>query len=150
MIDPHKPKYFNLYWRMAYAAAEESTATRARVGALVVTPAGMLSVGWNGMPAGFDNECECVPQRSTFDPEYGQLKTKPEVIHAERNALDKMHRQGVPTQGSLVFVTLAPCLECAKSLLGLGLKAIHYADDYRDASGIALLQQGGITVHKRT
>lgn len=142
MLDPHKPKYHSLYWRMAHEAARESTATRHQVGAVLVLPSGMISVGWNGMPAGLDNECEYPPE---YIPEEGKRrrKTRPEVIHAERNAIDKMTRQGVPTAGSLLFVTRAPCFECAKALHGLGLAGILYDQVHDDMRGIALLHQCG-------
>lgn len=144
MINPHKPKYFDLYWSIAYAAAAQSVAQRKQVGACLVLPTGMISPGWNGMPAGFENECET--------PLYGKeliLETKPEVIHAERNAIDKMTRQGIPTQGSLLFVTCAPCFECAKAIHGLGLAAVYYDEPYRCDRGIALLERAGVTVKAR-
>ena len=144
MFDPHKSKYHSCYWAIAEAAAQQSVAVRRKVGAVVVTPTGMLSIGWNGTPAGFDNECET--------PLYGKnliLETKPEVIHAERNAIDKMTRQGVPTQGSLLFVTCAPCFECSKAIHGLGLKAVYYADNYHCDRGLQLLEQAGVEVYPR-
>jgi len=142
MIDPHKLKYHPLYWAMVEDAAAQSVATRHQVGAIVVTPTGMISVGWNGMPAGMPNECESL---EAFDPILRGLrpKTNPEVIHAERNALDKMARTGVPAEGSLLFVSRAPCLECAKALHGLGLKAVYYRERHDDMRGVALLETTG-------
>lgn len=156
MLNPHKPKYFDLYWNIAYDAASQSVATRRQVGAVVVTPTGMLSIGWNGMPAGFANDCETLEETSIWFPSLGYSKvlgedwvTKPEVIHAERNAIDKMTRQGVPLEGSLLFVTTAPCFECAKTLHGLGLAAIYYDDSYRCTRGIELLEQAGVSIQSR-
>lgn len=152
MISPHKLKYHPLYWNMALLAAEQSQATRSKVGAIIVAPTGMISVGWNGMPPGFENECEVenpnpVPGRGIIpEPGEGYFVTKPEVIHAERNAIDKMTRQGVPIEGSILFVTLAPCLECAKSIHGLGFKHIHYREDYRKTCGLDFLQRAGVPV----
>lgn len=146
MIDPHKPKYHSLYWSMVAAAAAQSVATRHKVGAIVVTPTGMISVGWNGMPAGLPNKCETVPiYRESFDGrgELLRYKTDPAVIHAERNAIDKMTRQGVPTAGSVLFVSRAPCFECAKALHGLGLKAIYYGEHHDDMRGVELLKSLG-------
>lgn len=144
LLDPHKEKFHPLYWDIARAAAEQSVATRRKVGAVVVTPTGMLSIGWNGMPPGFDNECEHLqPQQRG---KLAALETKPEVIHAERNAIDKMTRQGVPTLGSLLFVTCAPCFECSKAIHGLGLKAVYYGEIYRCDRGLQLLEQAGVTV----
>lgn len=143
MIDPHKPKYHPLYWSMVEAAAAQSVATRHKVGAIVVTPTGMISVGWNGMPAGLGNNCEThmVPDEACL----GKLrpKTNPEVIHAERNAIDKMTRQGVPTAGSVLFVSRAPCFECAKAIHGLGLAGIFYQEDHDDMRGVELLKKTG-------
>jgi dCMP deaminase len=131
---------------MVEAAAAQSVATRHKVGAIVVTPTGMISVGWNGMPAGMDNCCERSSVH-TFDAD-GNInglrpKTNPEVIHAERNAIDKMTRQGVPTTGSLLFVSRAPCFECAKALHGLGLAGILYQEDHDDMRGVELLRATG-------
>jgi dCMP deaminase len=107
----------------------------------------MLSIGWNGTPPGFENECEIlVPQPRG---KLAEWETKPEVIHAERNAIDKMTRQGVPTQGSILFVTCAPCFECAKAIHGLGLKAVYYDEEYRCEKGLQLLRQAGVFVSCR-
>lgn len=145
LLDPHKEKYHHLYWEIAESAAAQSTATRRKVGAVVVTVTGMLSIGWNGTPPGFDNDCEHVLFGKKLITE-----TKPEVIHAERNAIDKMTRQGVPTQGSILFVTCAPCFECSKAIHGLGLKEVNYADNYHDDGGLRLLEKAGVVVRKRT
>ena len=148
MIDPHKPKYHPLYWSMVQAAADQSVATRHQVGAIVVTPTGMISVGWNGMPAGLPNDCEGPP--TWFQDELcARRKTNPEVIHAERNAIDKMTRQGVPTQGSILFVSRAPCFECAKAIHGLGLAGIFYQEDHDDMRGVELLKKTGNFVCRR-
>lgn len=147
MISPHKPKYFELYWDMVAAAARQSYAERVKVGALVVTPTGMLSPGWNGMPPGFENECE-----QPVHPNHGvdEFVTKPEVIHAERNAIDKMTRQGVPIEGSLLFVTMAPCLECAKSIHGLGFAHVYYEQSYRKTCGLTFLVKAGVPVSQKS
>lgn len=140
MIDPQKPKYHKLYWSIAFAAAKQSTAQRKKVGAVIVTPTGMISVGWNGMPAGFDNNTE-VYVNDLSGPSF---TTRPEVIHAERNAIDKLTRQGVPVDGSILFITLSPCLECAKSIHGLGFEHIYYEESYRDSAGLDFLKQAKV------
>lgn len=143
MIDAHKEKYHGLYWKMAEVAALQSVAERNKVGCIIVAPTGMISVGWNGMPAGwFTNSCEYVEGPG----EAFRVVTKPEVIHAERNAIDKMTRQGVPVEGSILFTTLAPCLECAKSMHGLGFKHIYYRTAYRQTCGIDFLEKLGVPV----
>lgn len=138
MIDPFKPKYFPLYWRIAFAAAAQSSARRHKVGAVLITRSGMLAPGWNGMPPGGDNDCEI---EDWFDPVLGttRLKTKPEVIHAEHNAINKLARQGVAIEGARLFVTRAPCFDCAKDLLCLGLSGVHYAQEHDDMRGVQLL-----------
>lgn len=146
MLNPLKSKYHPLYWHMALSAAEQSVSTRHKVGAIVVTPTGMISVGWNGMPSGLNNECESTWVRCDEHPDGIRPKTNPEVIHAERNAIDKMTRQGVPTQGSILFVTRSPCFECAKALHGLGLKAIHYMEQHDCTAGLKLLKDTGTPV----
>lgn len=140
MLDPHKPKYFPLYWDIVNAVAKQSVAHRDQVGAVVVTPTGMISVGWNGQPPSLDNTCE--------DLIGGELKTKSTVIHAERNALKKMTRQGVPVEGSLVFVSRVPCIGCAVALSGLGIKAVYYLRAHDDLSGAQLLEDTGTHVYR--
>jgi dCMP deaminase len=78
------------------------------------------------------------------------MSTKAEVIHAERNAIDKMTRQGVPIEGSIMFTTLAPCLECAKSMHGLGFSHIYYRGDYRCSQGLEFLNAAGVPVTQHT
>lgn len=149
MIQPLKAKYHDLYWDIAYAAAEQSVATRHKVGAVVVTTTGMISVGWNGMPSGLSNQCE---DTVVYDPVLGEdrPKTNAEVIHAERNAIDKMTRQGVPTKGAYLFVTRAPCFECAKAIHGLGFGHIIYDDEHDCTQGIHLLWETGNLVTQRS
>lgn len=148
MFDPTKNKYHSLYWDMAYRTSKESVATRHKVGAVVVTKSGMISVGWNGMPPGMPNECE---SKQVFDKQTQSWrpKTNPEVIHAERNALDKMHREGISTVGAVVFITRAPCIECAKALQNLGLGAVYYDVNHDDMRGVNLLNQRGIVCISR-
>jgi len=144
-INPHKPKYFPMYWQVVEAAANQSVATRHKVGAVVVTASGMLSIGFNGMPSGMDNCCESTLVWDEVSPGVTQQrpKTNPEVIHAERNAIDKMTREGVSTQGSILFVSRAPCFECAKAIHGLGLAGIFYEEDHDDMTGVDLLKRTG-------
>ena len=148
MIQPLKHKYHQLYWDIAYAAAEQSVATRHKVGAVVVTPKGMISLGWNGMPAGLSNQCE---DTVVYDPILGEdrPKTNQEVIHAERNAIDKMTRQGVPTAGAFLFITRSPCFECAKAIHGLGFAHIIYDEEHDCYEGVNLLRSTGNLVTQR-
>ena len=128
---------------LAFVAARQSVANRRQVGAVIVLPSGLIGTGWNGMPAGFDNDCE-LPEGKNAG------KTKPEVIHAERNALDKLTRQGVSPENGILFVTTAPCIECAKSIAAVGISSVYYLDNYHNDDGIQFLKQCGIVVEDFT
>ena len=136
----------------ARRAAELSHARRLHVGAVVVKDDTVISYGYNGMPAGWDNNCEHevvvavvdgVPQR-----EIKELKTRPEVLHAESNAIAKLARSHNSGVGADIFVTHAPCLDCAKLIYQSGISRVWFGDWYRDNSGIDFLQQSGIEVNK--
>jgi dCMP deaminase len=136
-----KQKYINAYMDTAKRFAELSHARRMHVGAIVVKDDRIISIGYNGMPAGWDNNCENLL-------EDGSLKTKPEVLHAERNALDKLAKGNEGGLNSTMFVTHSPCLECAKSIYGAGIKHVYYSEDYRSAEGVEFLKKCGITIQK--
>jgi dCMP deaminase len=129
----HREKDFPLYQDMAVRVSEQSYAKRKQVGAVILAKTGMLSLGWNGMASGYPNQCE-LPDGTT----------DPLVIHAEENALNKMSREGVSPLGSIVFVTLSPCINCAKSLAAVGVSAVYYRDLHRQEA-IEHLNQMGIT-----
>ena len=140
-IQPHREKYHDLYWAMADAAATQSVADRARVGCVIVTRTGMISVGWNGMPPGLSNRCE---KQWVLDDGLPRQKTDPRVIHAERNAIDKMTREGVSTRGAILFTTLSPCIECAKSIGALELECVYIRDFHDSKEGLLLLSELGV------
>jgi dCMP deaminase len=96
----------------------------------------VIAIGYNGTPEGWSNDCETVDGS----------KTLPEVIHAEQNALDKVIRSNVSSVGSSVFVTTAPCIECAKRLYGARVKEVFYREVYRDEAGIDFLRRAGVHV----
>ena len=121
--------------------AELSHARRLHVGAIIVKDDRIISIGYNGMPAGWDNNCEYVL-------EDGTLKTKPEVLHAERNALDKLAKGNEGGLGAIMFITHAPCLECAKSIYGAGISHVFYRDSYRSEDGIQFLTKCGVSIEK--
>jgi len=125
--------------------AELSHARRLHVGAIVVKDDRIISIGYNGMPAGWDNNCEDKVWDKTGDYE---LKTKPEVLHAERNALDKLAKGNEGGLGSTMFITHAPCLECAKSIYGAGISAVYYGQAYRDTSGVEFLNKCKVIVEQ--
>lgn len=147
--------------------ARLSTARRLQVGAILVKEDRIISIGYNGMPAGWDNNCE---DREYMDPAAGgwlnpdevevgwpftevtgtgetrryRLKTKPEVLHAEANALAKVARSTESAEGAVLFVTHAPCMECAKMIYQSGIKQVFWRDNYRDESGLNFLRQAGV------
>ena len=141
--------------------AQLSHAVRLNVGAVVVKDDTVISYGYNGMPAGWDNNCENV--ESTFDErdadsndwtfskddkKYYRLKTKPEVLHAESNAIAKLAKSHNSGLGATMFITHAPCLDCAKLIYQSGISSVLYRDAYRDTSGTTFLEKSGITVEQ--
>lgn len=166
-----KSKFKELYRDIAYRVAKLSYARRLQVGAIVVKDDRIISMGYNGMPAGWDNNCEDI----VFDPEAGGwlspeefnsmypfegkfringqeidarygLKTKPEVLHAESNALAKLAKSNDSGDGADLFVTHAPCIECAKLIFQSGIRRVFYSENYRDDSGVKFLKQSGVEV----
>ena len=158
----------------ARRTAELSHARRLHVGAVIVKDDTVISYGYNGMPAGWDNNCEDVEwmgdaggwldpdeieQQWPFEGEYYdssgyamkgryRLKTKPEVLHAESNAIAKLARSHNSGVGADIFVTHAPCLDCAKLIYQSGISRVWYGSQYRNDSGIDFLQRSGIQVNK--
>lgn len=129
----------------ARRAAELSHARRLHVGAVIVKDDTVISYGYNGMPAGWDNDCEDKVWDKTGDYE---LKTKPEVLHAESNSIAKLARSNNSGKDADIFITHAPCLECAKLIYQSGIRRVFYGENYRDAAGTEFLQKSGIEVNK--
>ena len=123
------------YLRMAKIWAENSYCKRRKVGALVVKDKMIISDGYNGTPSGFDNVCED-----------NRDLTLPYVLHAEANAITKLARSSNNSDGSTLYVTASPCIECAKLIIQAGIKRVVYAEKYRLEDGVALLQRAGIEV----
>jgi dCMP deaminase len=154
--------------------AELSQARRLHVGAIVVKDDRIISIGYNGMPAGWDNDCEYRDYMSRdeggwlspdeiyeqwpfeeedFDPDLGYarryaLKTKPEVLHAESNAIAKLAKSNDSGLGADIFITHAPCIECAKLIYQSGINGVYYGENYRDDSGIEFLKKSGVNIEK--
>ena len=140
-----KDKFVNLYIDWAHRVAELSHARRLQVGAVIVKDDSVISYGYNGMPAGWDNDCENIIGYHHGEPVY---KTKPEVLHAESNAIAKLAKSSNSGSGSTIFVTHSPCLECAKLIHQSGIGCVYYGENYRDDAGIKFLKQSGIVVTK--
>ena len=140
-----KEKLKRAYMKTAETFAELSYARRLHVGAIVVKDDRIISIGYNGMPAGWDNNCENVIQHSD---DTTSLKTKPEVLHAETNAIAKLAKSNESGLGATMFITHAPCLDCAKLIYQSGISSVLYRDAYRDTGGITFLEKSGIKVEQ--
>ncbi len=138
MIDNEKQVLLDKrYLRMARIWAENSYCIRRKVGALLVKDQMIISDGYNGTPAGFENFCE---------DDNGV--TKPYVLHAEANAITKVARSGNSSQGSTLYITASPCLECSKLIIQAGIKRVVFNDLYRITDGLEVLHRAGVeTVH---
>jgi dCMP deaminase len=155
-----KQKFVHLYMDWAKRLSQLSHARRLQVGAVIVKDDTVISYGYNGMPAGWNNECEdrVYANEWTIDSNEWQyidneskpynLKTKPEVLHAESNAISKLARSPNSGSGADIFITHSPCLECAKLIYQSGISRVFYSQDYRDSSGIDFLLRSGIPVEQ--
>ena len=123
------------YLEMARIWGQNSYCIRRKVGALLVKDKMIISDGYNGTPAGFENICEDENN-----------KTKPYVLHAEANAITKVAKSSNSSDGATLYVTTAPCLECAKLIIQSGIKRVVYGEMYRIDDGIRLLERAGIEV----
>ena len=171
-----KRKFINYFMRMAELTSELSYATRLKVGAVIVKGNQIIGTGYNGMPTGWDNNCEervwahnqineflteeelkeqyPLVEYSDIDLDCVigryKLKTKPQVLHAESNAILKVTRSTESSEGATLFCTHAPCIECAKLIYQSGISTVYYKDQYRDDSGLQFLVQGNVNVHRYT
>jgi dCMP deaminase len=158
-----KLKFISFYFDVAERVSQLSHAERLKVGAVIVKDHRILSYGYNGMPAGFPNTCEqtevTYDERDTYGSEqlwnfskstrkYTRLVTKPEVIHAEMNAISKIAYHGDSCKGAAMFLTHSPCVECSKMILQCGITDVWYLNDYRSNAGIKLLERGKVLVMK--
>lgn len=165
------------YLQMAEIWSQNSRAIRAKVGALIVKDNMIISDGFNGTPSGFENECEtvesCELQKHYYKDslvkcphkilppgcpivdnncpltcEHANLKTKEYVLHAEANAITKLAKSGNSAQNATLYVTLSPCVECAKLIIQAGIKRVVYTHEYRDLRGLEILRRAGIKVEQ--
>lgn len=141
-----KEKFKKAYMDTAKVFAELSHAKRLHVGAIVVKDDRIVSIGYNGMPSGWENVCEIETYEE--DGFHIKLTTKPEVLHAETNAIAKLARSTESGEGAVMFITHSPCIECSKLIYQSGIKTVYYGEDYRDDAGIKFLQKSGVSVEK--
>jgi dCMP deaminase len=145
----------------AYNYAQLSSARRLKVGAIIVKDNRIISIGYNGMPSGWDNNCEDIEytydQRDTVNGDWtynkdsnqwSKLRTKPEVLHAEMNAIGKLARSSESGDGASMFITHSPCTECAKLIHVSGIRRVFYSEEYRNRAGVDFLKQCGIDTVK--
>jgi dCMP deaminase len=141
-----KDKFIQAYMDVAERFSKLSSAKRLQVGAIVVKDDRIISIGYNGMPSGWDNTCEDVVE---IHEDGGIVtKTKLEVIHAEANAIAKLAKGNESGDGSTMFLTHAPCIDCAKQMYTAGIKKVYYRDSYRDTVGLDFLVKCDIMVSK--
>tara|TARA_R100000152_G_scaffold18901_1_gene10871 strand:+ start:31 stop:450 length:420 start_codon:yes stop_codon:yes gene_type:complete len=136
-----RDKLDKTYMNMARELAKLSHAQRRKVGCLIVKDTHIISEGLNGTPRGFDNSCEYVDH---VDHYY----TKPEVLHAESNAITKLARSTNSSEGATLYVTCCPCFDCAKLIIQSGIERVVYDEPYSKGDGLTLLKKAGVKVEK--
>lgn len=159
-----KQKYNTLFMDMAERVSYMSHAVRLKVGSVLVKDNNIISFGWNGMPAGWDNDCE-YREYLNYGHSFGEnaadyfdqidengkmyrLKTRPEVLHSESNTLMKVAHSTESSAGATLFCTHAPCIDCAKLIHQAGINSVYYRNAYRSTDGITFLEKSGTTVQQ--
>lgn len=127
-----------VYMDVAYTIAQLSYAERRKVGCVIVKDNQIVSFGYNGTPKGFDNQCEHEVENT--------LTTKREVLHAESNALTKIAKSTMSSDGADLYTTTSPCFECSKLIVQSGINRVFYSEEYRDIEGLELLNKAQIDV----
>ena len=141
-----KQKFIQAYMDVAERFAQLSSATRLQVGAIVVKDDRIISIGYNGMPSGWDNCCEDVVREDEVG--FQVTKTKPEVLHAESNAVAKLAKSSESGLGATIFVTHSPCIDCAKLIYQSGISNVYYKIGYRNEDGINFLKKSNVEITK--
>jgi len=137
--DNKQEQFDRRYLEMAQIWSKNSYCTRRQVGALIVKGRMIISDGYNGTPSGFENICED-----------DDGKTKPYVLHAEANAITKVAKSNNSSEGSTLYITASPCVECAKLIIQAGIKRVVYLDQYHNTDGLAILERANIVVDQIT
>lgn len=140
-----KQKFIDAYMDVAHRFAQLSTAKRLQVGAIIVKDDRIISIGYNGMPSGWNNECEYTVEDAMG---YDTGKTKDEVIHAEANAIAKLAKSPESGLGSVLFLTHSPCIQCAKQIYTAGIEKVFYKEEYRSNAGVEFLKKCNIEIVK--
>jgi dCMP deaminase len=163
---PNKFDYAHM--RVAETYAELSSAKRLKVGAIIEKDNRLISIGYNGMPSGWSNECEeiefiedseelnypeMVAEGYTFGADkdtagWVRRVTRPEVIHAEANAIAKLARSNESGEGAVMYITHSPCMECSKMIYTAGIKKVFYRNHYRNDDGLEFLKKCNIEVEE--
>ena len=148
------------YIKVAQICSENSKANKLKVGAIIVKDQQIISDGFNGTPSGFDNQCEDEKHKkldrcSLCSQEHCEgcdnieLLTRPEVMHAESNAITKCAKYGKATLGSTIYITHTPCIECAKLIIQAGIKRVVYKNFYKSLAGVEILRKSGSIVEQQ-
>jgi dCMP deaminase len=141
-----KQKFIDAYMDVAERFAQLSSAKRLQVGAIVVKDDRIISIGYNGMPTGWDNCCEDVIREDEVG--FQVTKSKIEVLHAESNAVAKLAKSSESGLGATIFVTHSPCIDCAKLIYQSGISNVYYKTSYRDDDGIKFLKKSNVEITK--
>ena len=143
-----KQKFVDAHMAAAEVYSRLSTAKRLQVGCVVVKDNTIIGIGYNGMPSGWDNNCEeeiIVEEDEKF---IKGLKTKPEVLHAETNALAKIAKSTNSSDGASMFITHAPCIDCAKLVYQSGINSVYYRNSYKNTEGLDFLKKCNIKIEQ--
>jgi dCMP deaminase len=159
-----KDKFVNAFMDVAERFSKLSSAKRLQVGAIIVKDDRIISIGYNGMPSGWDNNCEFTifvtkdeaqgydmlaqGYTETEQGNWTRLKTRPEVLHAESNALAKLARSSESGESATMFITHQPCLDCAKLIYQSGISTVYFKEPYRLNAGLDFLQKSNVEVYK--
>ena len=139
---PDHNEFDKTYLSMAHTWSQLSRATRKKVGCLIVKDGAIISDGYNGTPKGFDNTCEYNPNPDV----HNKLITKPEVLHAESNAITKLAKSTQSSAGATMYITISPCVECAKLIIQSEISRVVYGKLYKNPDGLNLLRQAKIQI----
>lgn len=139
MTESRQYQFHSCFLKIAEEISKLSYANKAKVGSILVKDNRIVAIGYNGQPSGFDNCCETINSD-------GSLKTKETVIHAEANVIYFCAKNGIETEGSVLYITLSPCLKCAIAIMQAGITAVYYKNSYHDLSGVEFLKQNDIFI----